>query len=67
MVQLVGGGIYGGCGMDGVFLVGAWICVVGCGGLSLGGGGKWLFLLLPRIERDGNDQKEGKEERKRKR
>ena len=27
-------------------------------------GGKWLFLLLPRIERDGNDQKKGKEERK---
>ena len=26
-------------------------------------GGKWLFLLLPRIERDGKGEKEGKEEK----
>ena len=29
----------------------------------MGGGGKWSFLLLPRIERDGKDEKEGKEEK----
>ena len=37
--------------------------MVGCGGLLVGGGGKWLFLLLPRIERDKKDEKEGKEEK----
>ena len=51
-------GACGGCGMDGEFFFGGWM------GLC---GGKWLFLLLPRRERDGNDEKEGKEERKRKR
>ena len=44
------------CGTDGVFLVGAWTCVVDCCGLLVGGGGKWLFLLLPRIERDRKDE-----------
>ena len=29
-------------------------------------GGKWLFLLLPRIERDGNDQKKRKGREKKK-
>ena len=33
------------------FLVGGWVCVVGCGG-------KWLFLLPPRIESDGKGEKE---------
>ena len=43
--------------MDGeFFLVGGWVCAVG-------GGGKRLFLLLLRIERDEKDEKEGKEEK----
>ena len=33
MVQLVGGGIYGGCGMSGGFFVGGWVYVVGDWGL----------------------------------
>ena len=47
--------------MEGFVVVVVWM--VGCGGFLVVGGGKWLFLLLLRIERETERMR--KKERKR--